>query len=166
MKNENGLTFLGTAILMVIIAIIVFGIVYFTRMQVDKEKEEDIKTNMLLVQVKVKTISGNYILEEDEDILIGTKLSEIEEEQPIKEFLEKELFDPDEKDKKYYVLNQQNLNDMDLSNVILEENSYYIVEYTTSEVYYTKGYLDENGEVHYKVNEQTEEAEQEESAEE
>lgn len=166
MKNENGLTFLGTAILMVIIAIIVFGIVYFTRMQVDKEKEEDIKTNMLLVQAKVKTISGNYILEEDEDILIGTKLSEIEEEQPIKEFLEKELFDPDEKDKKYYVLNQQNLNDMDLSNVILEENSYYIVEYTTSEVYYTKGYLDENGEVHYKVNEQTEEAEQEESAEE
>ena len=159
MKNENGLTFLGTAILMVIIAIIVFGIVYFTRMQVDKEKEEDIKTNMLLVQAKVKTISGNYILEEDEDILIGTKLSEIEEEQPIKEFLEKELFDPDEKDKKYYVLNQQNLNDMDLSNVILEENSYYIVEYTTSEVYYTKGYLDENGEVHYKVNEQTEETE-------
>ena len=157
MKSENGLTFFGTVILVVIIALVVFGVVYFTRMQVDKEKAEDIKTNMLLVQAKVKTISGNYILEDDEDILIGTKLSEIKEEQPIKEFLEKELFDPDEKNKKYYVLNQQNLDELELNKVILEENSYYIVEYTSSEVYYTKGYLDENGEVHYKVDEQTEE---------
>lgn len=166
MKSENGLTFFGTVILVVIIALVVFGVVYFTRMQVDKEKAEDIKTNMLLVQAKVKTISGNYILEDDEDILIGTKLSEIKEEQPIKEFLEKELFDPDEKNKKYYVLNQQNLDELELNKVILEENSYYIVEYTSSEVYYTKGYLDENGEVHYKVNEQTEETEPEENSEE
>lgn len=166
MKSENGLTFFGTVILVVIIALVVFGVVYFTRMQVDKEKAEDIKTNMLLVQAKVKTISGNYILEDDEDILIGTKLSEIKEEQPIKEFLEKELFDPDEKNKKYYVLNQQNLDELELNKVILEENSYYIVEYTSSEVYYTKGYLDENGEVHYKVNGQTEETELEENSEE
>ena len=157
MKSEKGLTFLGTAILVVIIALIAFGVVYFIRMQVSKEKEEDIKTNMLLVQAKVKTISGNYTLEKDEDVLVGTKLSEMEEEQTIKEFLEKELFDPDKKNKKYYVLNQQNLNDLDLGNIILEENSYYIVEYTSSEVYYTKGYLDEIGEVHYKVTEQTEE---------
>ena len=166
MKSENGLTFFGTVILVVIIALVVFGVVYFTRMQVDKEKAEDIKTNMLLVQAKVKTISGNYILEDDEDILIGTKLSEIKEEQPIKEFLEKELFDPDEKNKKYYVLNQQNLEELELNKVILEENSYYIVEYTSSEVYYTKGYLDENGEVHYKVDEQTEETKSEENSEE
>src|SRR5699024_8360125 len=118
-KSEKGLTFLGTAILVVIIALIAFGVVYFIRMQVSKEKEEDIKTNMLLVQAKVKTISGNYTLEKDEDVLVGTKLSEMEEEQTIKEFLEKELFDPDEKNKKYYVLNQQNLNDLDLGNIIL-----------------------------------------------
>lgn len=166
MKSENGLTFFGTVILVVIIALVVFGVVYFTRMQVDKEKAEDIKTDMLLVQAKVKTISGNYILEDDEDILVGTKLSEIEEEQPIKEFLEKGLFDPDEKNKKYYVLNQQNLEELELNKVILEENSYYIVEYTSSEVYYTKGYLDENGEVHYKVDEQTEETKSEENSEE
>lgn len=166
MKSENGLTFFGTVILVVIIALVVFGVVYFTRMQVDKEKAEDIKTDMLLVQAKVKTISGNYILEDDEDILVGTKLSEIGEEQPIKEFLEKGLFDPDEKNKKYYVLNQQNLEELELNKVILEENSYYIVEYTSSEVYYTKGYLDENGEVHYKVDEQTEETKSEENSEE
>ena len=75
----------------------------------------------------------------------------MKEEQTIKEFLTKELFDPDEKNKKYYVLNQENLNNLDLGNIILEENSYYIVEYTSSEVYYTKGYTDENGNLHYSV---------------
>ncbi len=153
MKSENGLSFLGTIILVVIIAVITFGVVYFGRIQADKEKAEDIKTNMLLVQAKVKKISGDYTLEEKDEILVGTKLSDMEEEQPIKEFLEKELFKPDEKNKKYYVLNQQNLNDLGLDKVILEENAYYIVEYTSSEVYYTKGYLDEKGNLHYSVSE-------------
>ena len=153
MKSENGLSFIGTIILVIIIAVITFGVVYFVRIQADKEKAEDIKTNMLLVQAKVKKISGDYTLEEKDEILVGTKLSDMEEEQPIKEFLEKELFKPDEKNKKYYVLNQQNLNDLGLDKVILEENAYYIVEYTSSEVYYTKGYLDENGNLHYSVSE-------------
>ena len=151
MRSENGLSFIGTIILVIIIAVITFGVVYFVRIQADKEQAEDIKTNMLLVQAKVKKLSGDYILEEKEEVLVGTKLSEMQEEQPIKDFLAKELFDIDEKDKKYYVLNQQNLNDMGLNNVVLEENAYYIVEYTSSEVYYTNGYLDENGNLHYSV---------------
>ena len=153
MKSENGLSFIGTIILVIIIAVITFGVVYFVRIQTDKEKAEDIKTNMLLVQAKVKKISGDYILEEKDEVLVGTKLSEMQEEQPIKDFLSKELFDADEKDKKYYVLNQQNLNDMGLNNVVLEENAYYIVDYTSSEVYYTNGYLDETGNLHYSVSE-------------
>ena len=153
MKSENGLSFIGTIILVIIIAVITFGVVYFVRIQADKEKAEDIKTNMLLVQAKVKKISGDYILEEKDEVLVGTKLSEMQEEQPIKDFLSKELFDADEKDKKYYVLNQQNLNDMGLNNVVLEENAYYIVDYTSSEVYYTNGYLDETGNLHYSVSE-------------
>ena len=153
MKSENGLSFIGTIILVIIIAVITFGVVYFVRIQADKEKAEDIKTNMLLVQAKVKKISGDYILEEKDEVLVGTKLSEMQEEQQIKDFLSKELFDADEKDKKYYVLNQQNLNDMGLHNVVLEENAYYIVDYTSSEVYYTNGYLDETGNLHYSVSE-------------
>lgn len=151
MKSEKGLTFLSTAILVIVIALIAFATVYFARIQASKEKAEDVKTDMLLVQAKVKKISGDYVLEHKEEILIGTKLSDMKEEKPIKEFLEKEVFNPSEKNKKYYVLNQENLNDLELNKVILEENSYYIAEYTTGEVYYTKGYMDENGDVHYKA---------------
>ncbi len=166
MKSEKGLSFLGTAILVVVIALIAFVAVYFTRMQVEKEKSEDIKTNMLLVKAKVKTISGQYTLDKKEENLVGTKLSDMKENPGIKEFLEKDLFNPDEKGKKYYVLNQQNLNDLDLAKVVLEENAYYIVEYISSEVYYTLGYNDEEGQIHYKEKEVEEKIKQDKEAKE
>ena len=157
MKSEKGLTFISTAILVVIIALLTFGVVYFVRLQLNKGKNEDIKTDMLLVEARVQKLSSEYILEKKEDILVGTKLTEMEEEQLVKEFLEKELFDPKEKGAKYYVLNQENINEMKLENVELEKDSYYIVDYTSSKVYYTKGYSDDEGEVYYTVEKDTQE---------
>lgn len=161
MKSEKGLTLLGTVILIVIIALMVFSIVYFTRMQADKEKLESIRTDMLLVKAKVQTISGKYTLEKKDEILVGTKLSDMKEEKVINEFLEKELFDPEDKNKKYYVLNQENLNELELSKVVLEKNNYYIVEYISGEVYYTGGYTNKEGDEHYQVKEVEEEIKKE-----
>lgn len=158
MESEKGLTFISTAILVVVIAALTFGVVYFVRLQLDKEKSEDIKTDMLLVEAKVQKLSGEYILEKKEEILIGTKLTEMEEEPIIKEFLEKELFDPKEKGAKYYVLNQDDVNEMALENVEIEKESYYIVDYTSSKVYYTKGYNDDEGNVYYCVEKEKQES--------
>lgn len=155
MKSERGLTFISTAILVVIIAALTFGVVYFVRLQLNKGKNEDIKTDILLVEAKVQKLSGEYILEKREEILVGTKLAEMEEEPLIKEFLGKELFDPKEKGAKYYVLNQENIREMALENVELEKDSYYIVDYTSSKVYYTKGYSDDAGEIYYTVEKET-----------
>lgn len=151
MKSEKGLTFLSTAILVVVIALMAFVVVYYGRMQVSKEKTVDIKTDILRVKAKVQSISTEYTLKKKDEVLVGTKLSDMKEDQAVKEFLERELFDADKKGKKYYVLNQENLNDLGLNNVVLENDSYYIVEYTAGDVYYTKGYTDEAGEVHYQV---------------
>ncbi len=151
MKSEKGLTFLSTAILVVVIALIAFAVVYFVRMQVSKEKTIDIKTDILRVKGKIQNISTEYTLKKKDEILVGTVLSEMKEDATIKEFLEKGIFNANKKGKKYYVLNQQNLNDLDLIDVILDEGSYYIVEYTSGDVYYTKGYIDETGERHYQA---------------
>lgn len=156
MKSENGLTFISTAILVVVIMVLTFGVVYFVRLQVEKGKNEDIKTDMLLVEAKVQKLAGEYILEKKEDILVGTKLADMEEEPLIKEFLEKELVNRKEKGSKYYVLNQENINELNLENVELEKDSYYIVDYNSSKVYYTKGYSDDEGEVYYTVEKETE----------
>lgn len=152
MKKENGLTFIATIFLVLIIAFLAFGVVYFVRMQTEKEGLEDLKTYMLLVQARVKKISGDYILEEKKEIFVGTKLSDMKEDEIIKQFLEKNLFDIEEKNKFYYVLNQQNLNDLGLTQVVLEEGTYYIVEYTDSVVYYTKGFEYTDGNVYYEMN--------------
>lgn len=151
MKSEKGLTLLSTAIMVVVIAALTFGIVYFARLQLDKGKNEDIKTDILLVEAKVQKLAGEYILEKEEDILVGTKLADMEEDPIVKEFLEKEIFDKEEKGAKYYVLNQENINELKLENIELEKDSYYIVDYTSVKVYYTKGYSDDEGEVYYTV---------------
>lgn len=140
MKSQKGLTLVGTIFFVLIIAFIVFGVVYYVRMHTTKEELEDIKTDLLLVQAKVKKISSDYILEKKEEILIGTKITDIKDEPAIQEFLNKNSIDIEEKDKKYYAINQQNLDEMELPQVKLEEDAYYIVEYTDGEVYYTKGY--------------------------
>ena len=156
MKSEKGLTLISTAVLVVVIAALTFGVVYFARLQLDKGKNEDIKTDMLLVEARVQKLAGEYIIEKKEDILVGTKLADMEEDTIVKEFLEKEIFDKEEKGAKYYVLNQENLTELKLENVELEKDSYYIVDYASSKVYYTKGYSDDEGEVYYSVEKETE----------
>ena len=91
MKGEKGMTLITTAILVVVIAALVFSIVYYTRMQYAKERLEDIKTDLLLVQAKVKTIYGEYTLEKNkEEVLEGTKLADMQENETIKKFIEQE----------------------------------------------------------------------------
>ena len=152
MKSEKAMTLITTAILVVVITALVFAVVYYARMQYAKECLEDIKTDMLLVQAKVKTIQGEYTLEKkNEEILKGTKLLDMQENETIKQFIEKENIDINEKDKKSYVLNKENLEELGLEKVALEENTYYIVEYTTNEVYYTKGFTYSDGNTYYEL---------------
>ena len=140
MKKQNGLTLISTIFLVLVIAFIVFGVIYFFRIQTAKEQLEDVKTDLLLVQAKVKKISADYILKKDEQVLVGSKIADVKDEPIIQEFLNKNSINVDEKDKKYYVLNQRNLEELGLTQVKLEENAYYVVEYEESKVYYTKGY--------------------------
>ena len=154
MKSEKAMTLITTAILVVVITALVFAIVYYARMQYAKEYLEDIKTDMLLVQAKVKTIQGEYTLEKKkEEVLKGTKIADMQENEAIKQFLENENIDISQKDKKYYVLSEKDLEELDLKQVTLEENTYYIVEYTTNEVYYTKGFTYSDGNTYYELTE-------------
>ena len=154
MKSEKAMTLITTAILVVVITALVFAVVYYARMQYAKEYLEDIKTDMLLVQAKVKTIQGEYTLEKKkEEVLKGTKIADMQENEAIKQFLENENIDISQKDKKYYVLSEKDLEELDLKQVTLEENTYYIVEYTTNEVYYTKGFTYSDGNTYYELTE-------------
>lgn len=151
MKSQKGLTFIATIFLVLLIAFIVFGVVYFINLTAEKESLESLKTDLLSVQNKVKKISNDYILDKKEENLIGTKLEDKKEEEPIKEFLEQELFDSEDEDKKYYVLDQESLNNLELGQIKLKEDAYYVVEYTEKEVYYTQGFKGTDGKTYYKL---------------
>ena len=75
----------------------------------------------------------------------------MQEEENIKTFLEKNNIDIEEKNSKYYVLNGQNLQDMELKKVILPENTYYIVNYTSYEVFITNGFTYSDGNTYYSL---------------
>ncbi|MCI9177323.1 MAG: hypothetical protein HFJ28_01815 [Clostridia bacterium] len=151
MKKENGMTLITTVILVIVIAALVFAVVYYARIAVAKESLENLKTDLLLVQAKVKNIAGEYTLDKKEEVLKGTKLQDMKEDTIIQEFLKKEQIDIDEKNKKYYVLKQENLVELSLEKVTLEKDSYYVVEYTSSEVYYTKGFTYTDGKTYYEM---------------
>ena len=151
MKSEKGMTLITTAVLVIVIAALVFAVVYYARIELAKQNLENIKTDMLLVQAKVKGVASNYTLDKKEEDFKGTKIAEMQEQESIKKFLEATKIDIEEKDKKYYVLNEQNLIELNLNKVKLEENEYYIVEYTSNEVYYTKGVTYTDGNTYYNI---------------
>lgn len=153
MKNEKGMTLVTTAVFVVVIAALVFAVVYYFRIEYAKSSLEDLKTDILLVQAKVKTIAGEYTLEKKDEVLKGTKIAELKDDPAISNLIETEEIKIDDKEKKYYVLNKENLNELQLENVTLEENNYYVVDYNTYEVYYTKGFLYSDGETYYKLTE-------------
>lgn len=153
MKSEKGMTLITTAVLVVVIAALVFAVVYYARIAIAKEGLESLKTDMLLVQAKVKKIAGEYTLEQKEELLKGTKIEDMAENETIQNFLEKEIINIEEENKKYYVLDKQNLEELELEKVKLEENSYYIVDYTSNEVYYTKGVEYADGNTYYDMKE-------------
>ena len=151
MKEEKGLTYIGMVFLIILIAILVFGAIYFFRIEQWKANLENVKTDMLLIQAKVKNVSNEQTLEKKENVLIGTKISDMEDNDTIKEFLEKDIIDIESKKNNYYVLDQEDLGELEIDQVQLEDNNLCIVDYKTNEVIYTSGFLYTDGNTYYKL---------------
>ena len=152
MKKESGMGLLAIIfIIVLIIVLVVLG--YYTVKKITKDKKlEDIKANMLLIQGKCKILEENTKVNKNEDNILGKKVSDMKENQIVAQFLEKNII-PEDKLDKYYVLSNEDLNNMEID-VQNEENSYYIVNYEEDSVYITKGYMnEETNEIVYKLEE-------------
>ncbi len=136
MRGENGLTYIGTIFLIVIIVLFIFVSVHFVKLQYKNEENETIITEMLAIQGKAKIIAEEEKALKKE--LIGIKISEKLEEENIKKLLENKIIIIEE-NSKYYVLDEENLKTMGVYNTKLEPNQYYIIDYNNLEVIYTKG---------------------------
>ncbi len=153
MKSEKGLTFIAMIFIVILIALLVFGVVYFTRIQVSNEKLETLKTNMLLIQAKTNVIAQDVEMKVENATLKGTKLADMKEDEIIKSFLEKGVIDENSGDSDFYVLKDQDIKDLGLENVEIEDGSYYIVDYKKNDIITTNGFEASDKNMYYKLSE-------------
>ena len=150
MKKETGMGIIAIILIILSIIALCFGAYYFVSNFMKKEKNVDIKANMLVIKGKAKVLEETSKVNNNEEGLKGKKLSEMQEDHIISEFLTKNIIDSTKLDK-YYVLRNEDLKEMELD-IQNEKDSYYIVNYETEEVYITKGYVnEENSSTIYKL---------------
>lgn len=165
MKNQEGMGHLMLIISITIIIILVLGIFYIAKQNIEKEKLETYETNMLLIQGKLKVISNEATIQKNEENLKGKKVEEALEEEQIKKLLENNIISQEETSfSKYYILEQSNLEEIGLSNIKLEEG-YFIVNYDTDEIIYSNG-IKVGKDTYYKLSELKELNKQKENIEE
>ncbi len=140
--NRNGVStivlIIGVAL---IIALVIFGSGVFKE-ELNKEIEEDVKTQMLKVEAKAKIIIEKFHVDKNNG-LHGTEMAkdDIDEKFNVAET------------EKYYKWEQQTLNDVGLSDIRLKEGQYYLVNYDTEEIIYSEGLKTKAGETYYKLSE-------------
>ena len=150
MNTEKGMGIIAIIIsVLVIVAIAIFAYNFVVN-TADEQKIEDIRTNMLLIQGKCKILQETTKVNNNQEGLKGRKLSEIQDDRIISEFLNRNIIDSTNLDK-YYALRNDDLTSMELD-IQNEENSYYVVNYEDNTVYITKGYtVGDSEEVIYKL---------------
>lgn len=150
-KNYIG-TYAKIILLIIIIALIIVGCVYFVQKQYIEENFQTVKTNMLLIEAKVKVIAEKVTMKEKDVSYIGIKLSEMEEDESIKKLLENNVISLDEKNHTYYVLKKEHLDQLGLSNIEKKEG-YYIVDYKEIDVIDSMGVKNIEGKLFYRLTE-------------
>lgn len=151
MKQENGMGYIKVIILTIIIALFVSGGIYFARMQFNQARTKTIKTNMLLVEWKVKEYESKQKAAGKELECIGTKVSDMQDDQNVKNILEKDIIKSEDYDK-YYVLLDSDLEKLTLE-ISNEDNSYYIVNYENNDILITKGCQYSKDKILYRLSE-------------
>ena len=150
-KKENGMGHIQVLLLIIIITCLVASGIYFIRTNLNDRRIETIKTNMMLIQWKVKNYMGSKTVAKEEAQKIGTKISEMKEDKLLKEIIDNGVIKEDEYEK-YYVLKDEDLAAIG-TEVTHEEDSYYIVNYDTEEIIFSKGCSYNKGEKLYKLSE-------------
>ena len=92
MRNENGLGIIGIIVIIIIIIALAVGSTFAIKNYIAKEKGIDIKQNMLSIQGACRVLKQDSIVKKNTDMFVGTKISEINEDNLINDFKSKQLW--------------------------------------------------------------------------
>lgn len=102
------------------------------------QKDRNVRADMLLIQGVAKVKKSRFNVSKKNEELVGVKVSDKLEDPIIKKFIS-DLQIPAEDYSKYYILYDDDLKKLDLE-IRNADNSLYVVNYDTGEVYITKAY--------------------------
>lgn len=127
-----------TAVL-VIFMIFATGIIFQRYIKINNvQKDRSVRADMLLIQGVAKVKKSRFNVSKKNEELVGVKVSDKLEDPIIKKFIS-DLEIPSEDYSKYYILYDDDLKKLDLE-IRNADNSLYVVNYDTGEVYITKAY--------------------------
>lgn len=166
MKRGYFKTYAKILLIILLLAIAIYMAGHFFKTEYDAEQFETIKTDMLLIEAKTKIIGEKVKIKEDNAVYIGRKIEETKEEDNTKQLQEQGVINLEKKENRYYILEKSHLEELGLANLNLEDG-YYIVEYNSNEIIYSKGIQDKDGNTVYTLSDiekRGEEKQQEESS--
>ena len=127
-----------TAVL-VIFMIFATGTIFQRYIKINNvQKDISVRADMLLIQGVAKVKKSRFNVSKKNEELVGVKVSDKLEDPIIKKFIS-DLEIPSEDYSKYYILYDDDLKKLDLE-IRNADNSLYVVNYDTGEVYITKAY--------------------------
>ena len=148
MRKGYGRVYAGILFIILVIGIIIYGVLKYAKKEVDSEQFETIKTDMLLIEAKTSIVAQKVKIKEKDAKYIGSKI-ENDENEDIKKLEEHGIIEL-KKENNYYILDDNNLYELELS-VRNQKQGNYIVEYNSNEIIYTSGIKDKDGNILYKL---------------
>lgn len=148
MRKGYGRVYAGILFIILVIGIIIYGVLKYAKKEVDSEQFETIKTDMLLIEAKTSIVAQKVKIKEKDAKYIGNKI-ENDENEDIKKLEEHGIIEF-KKENNYYILDDNNLDELELS-VRNQKQGIYIVEYNSNEIIYTSGINDKDGNILYKL---------------
>ena len=148
MRKGYGRVYAGILFIILVIGIIIYGVLKYAKKEVDSEQFETIKTDMLLIEAKTSIVAQKVKIKEKDAKYIGNKI-ENDENEDIKKLEEHGIIEL-KKENNYYILDNNNLDELELS-VRNQKQGNYIVEYNSNEIIYTSGIKDKDGNILYKL---------------
>ena len=150
-KNNKGIT-LSALVVTVIVIILLAGITITTSdLVVKKTRSKNMYSNMYLIKGKVETIYEDYTFDNDESVLVGKEHIDADslEATPYGNGITR-----GEEDNFWYTWDKDTLKALGFDPHMISSDSddvFFIVNYATGEVIYSKGFDDGTGEIKYKL---------------
>lgn len=129
-NNECGRVFIKFIFMTLILILVITGIVFVVKKQLEDNSIKDVRTDLMYIQVKCKAMQDKHIIDANEQLL-GESINEYAENEEVNEIVSKS--------DKWYKLSQEDLERIGLGNLKAKDG--YLVNYEENDVIYAKGIL-------------------------